>query len=540
MLQKECSWTAALAALVVLAANPAAAADAPAATAAAAAAANDTKPSPAASSFKPEEVRTTGAVTIGGRRVDYDAVAGTLVVHAKGWDDVPQNADPDDKSVPAQASMFYVAYFKKGEPAGRRPVTFIYNGGPGSSTVWLHMGAFGPKRVVTADHQPTRPAPYSVVNNDWSLLDSSDLVFIDAPGAGFSRIAGKDRDKAFYGVDADANAFAEFISQFLVKYARWNSPKYLLGESYGTTRSAAVAGVLETQRSISLNGVILISQVLSFDALPDYGTLNPGNDLGYELVLPTYAATAWFHHRLDDNRSLEAVVKDAEQYALGEYASALLAGGTLAPEQRHAVAARLHALTGLSAAYLEKSDLRVTPGSFEQELLRDSGTTVGRLDSRFTGPALDPLSKESEYDPQSAALSAAYVSAFNSYAREELKYGNGRAFKLYADVEKVWNWTHQPPGAWGALTVSPNVLPDLAAAMKYNPNLRVMLNAGYYDIATPYFEGIYEMRHLPLPASMLDHVETDLYESGHMLYAKEPVLKTLHDKITDFISRTRG
>ena len=490
--------------------------------------------------FKPDEVRSSSTVTIGGRRLDYDAIAGTLVVHPKGWDDVPQNADPDDKALPAQASMFYVAYFKKAEPGARRPVTFIYNGGPGSSTVWLHMGAFGPRRVVTADHDHTRPAPYSTVNNDSSLLDVSDLVFIDAPGAGFSRVAGKDRDKAFFGIDQDAHAFAEFISQFLGKYGRWNSPKYLLGESYGTTRSAAVAGLLETQRSISLNGVILISQALDYVALPDFPLTNPGEDLGFEIALPTYAASAWFHHKLGDARPLEAVVKDAEQYAMGDYASALLAGNTLGTEQRHAVAARLHALTGLSVDYIERSNLRVGPGSFEQELLREDGSTLGRLDTRFKGPALDALAKDAQYDPQSAAISAAYVSAFNAYARQELKYGEGREFKVFADVEKTWNWRHQAQGDWGAMAVAPNVLPDLAAAMKYNPNLRVMLNAGYYDLATPYFEGVYEMRHLPVPPNLQDHVETDLYEAGHMLYAKESVLHALHDKVADFIGRTRG
>lgn len=490
--------------------------------------------------FKPEEVRSSGSVTLGGKRLDYDAIAGTLVVHPKGWDDVPQNADPDDKALPAQASMFYVAYFKKGESGARRPVTFIYNGGPGSSTVWLHMGAFGPRRVVTADHDHTRPAPYSTINNDSSLLDASDLVFIDAPGAGFSRVAGKDRDKAFFGVDEDAYAFAQFISQFLGKYARWNSPKYLLGESYGTTRSAAVAGLLETQRSISLNGVILISQALDYVSLPDFPLTNPGEELGYEIALPTYAASAWFHHKLGDARTLDAVVKDAELYAMGDYAAALLAGNTLSTDQRHVVSARLHSLTGLSVDYIERSNLRVGPGSFEQELLRDEGTTLGRLDTRFKGPALDALAKEAQYDPQSAAISAAYVSAFNAYAREELKFGEGREFKVFADVEKTWNWRHQAQGDWGALAVAPNVLPDLAAAMKYNPNLRVMLNAGYYDLATPYFEGIYEMRHLPVPVNLQDHVETDLYEAGHMLYAKESVLRALHDKVADFIGRTHG
>src|SRR5580700_6983315 len=265
-----------------------------------------TKPEPAKTEptnpeqFKAEQQASKGSVTIGGNLVNYDAFAGTLVVHPKGWDDVPQNADKDDKNKPAEASMFYVAYFKSDNKGAPRPVTFLYNGGPGSSTVWLHMGAFGPRRVVTADDSHTPAAPYSVVNNDFSLLDVSDLVFVDAPGTGFSRIAGKDREKAFYGVDQDAQAFADFITQFLGKYGRWNSPKYMFGESYGTTRSAVLANVLETERDLDFNGVILLSQILNFDFSADDPQFNPGVGLPYQLVLPTYAASAWYHHKLPD------------------------------------------------------------------------------------------------------------------------------------------------------------------------------------------------------------------------------------------------
>jgi carboxypeptidase C (cathepsin A) len=251
--------------------------------------------------FKPESVATTGSVTIGGQAISYQAIAGTLVVHPKDWDDVPREPNPekvpststdeggDAKNPTAQASMFYVAYFKTG--AVSRPVTFVYNGGPGSATLWLHMGAFGPRRIVTATDAHTAAAPYALVNNASSLLDVTDLVFIDAPGTGFSRIAGKDKEKAFFGVDQDAYAFAEFITQFLSKYGRWNSPKYLFGESYGTPRSAVLINQLEAERSIDFNGVILLSQILNFDLSPDRPTANPGVDLPYQTVLPTYAAT---------------------------------------------------------------------------------------------------------------------------------------------------------------------------------------------------------------------------------------------------------
>jgi carboxypeptidase C (cathepsin A) len=236
-------------------------------------------PKPELPKFTAEQQSSKGTVTIGGRRIDYEAVAGTLVVHPKGWDDVPQNADPEAKEPPAEASMFYVAYFAAGDRKTPRPITFFYNGGPGSATVWLHMGAFGPKRIVTANDTHTPAAPYSIVNNDRSLLDVSDLVFVDAPGTGFSRIAGKDREKAFYGVDQDAYAFADFITQFLSKHARWNSPKYIFGESYGTTRSAALANLLQTEHSVDLNGVILLSQILMFDGSADGPESNPGIDV---------------------------------------------------------------------------------------------------------------------------------------------------------------------------------------------------------------------------------------------------------------------
>src|ERR1700689_4496953 len=312
-----------------------------------------TKPEPAKTEptnpeqFKVEQQASKGSVTIGGNLVNYDAFAGTLVVHPKGWDDVPQNADKDDKNKPAEASMFYVAYFKSDNKGMQRPITFLYNGGPGSSPVWLHMGAFGPKRVVTADDSHTPAAPYPVVNNEYSLLDVTDLVFVDAPGTGFSRIAGKDKEKAFYGVDQDAWAFGDFISQFLSKYGRWNSPKYLFGESYGTTRSAVLSNILETDREVDLNGVILLSQILNFSFSADGPEFDPGVDLPYQLALPTYAATAWYHHKLPDaHPELAPLLAEVEHFAMADYAQALAAGSALPLEQRHAIAAKLHQYTG--------------------------------------------------------------------------------------------------------------------------------------------------------------------------------------------------
>jgi carboxypeptidase C (cathepsin A) len=492
--------------------------------------------------FKPEQVTTHGSVTVEGHVINYDAYAGTLIVHAKDEkdeEDAEEDTEKAGKGKPAEASMFYVAYFKSDEKAAARPVTFLYNGGPGSSTVWLHMGAFGPKRVVTADHTHTAAAPYRVVDNEFSLLDASDLVFVDAPGTGFSRIAGKHKKKTFYGVDQDARAFADFILQFLSKYGRWNSPKYLFGESYGTTRSAVLANLLETKHDVDLNGVILLSQILNFDLSADGPEFNPGVELPYELALPTYAATAWYHHLLPNPPAdLQPLLTEVEHFAMTDYAGALAAGSALSPDQRHTVAEKLHQYTGLPVEYIEKADLRINGGEFEKTLMSATDMTTGRLDTRFAGPTLDPLSKEAGYDPQSAAISAAYVAAFNDYVRKDLKYGEGRPFKPEIDLWKSWDNRHQPPGADEPLPGTPNVMPDLANALKFNPRLQVLLNAGYFDLATPFFEGIYEMHHLPMPADLQKNIEFEFYQSGHMVYAHEASLKALHDHAAAFIQRT--
>jgi carboxypeptidase C (cathepsin A) len=497
--------------------------------------------------FKAEESITTGTVTAGGTSVSYQAIAGTLVVHGTDWDDVAQNGgdkNPDAKadSSSPEASMFFVYYSKRGVSAQDRPITFLYNGGPGSSTVWLHMGAFGPKRVVTMDDSHTPAAPYKLIDNAESLLDATDLVFIDAPGTGFSRIAGKDKEKAFFGVDPDAHAFSGFIQEFLSKYGRWNSPKYLFGESYGTPRSAVVVNDLETNHDIDFNGVILLSQILNFDLSVDGPETNPGNDLPYEIALPTYAATAWYHHKLPGQQPADLVgfVHGVENWAMNDYALALQQGTSLSPARRAAIAEKLHEVTGLSVGYILKADLRIEGGEFEKNLQDDAGLTTGRLDTRFSGPSMDPLSKESDYDPQSAAISSAYVSGFNDYVRNQLNYGQGLVYKPEVDVFKFWEFKHQLPGAPFAFPGATNVMPDIASAMKYNPQLKIMLNGGYYDLATPYYEGWYEMHHLPIPPNLANNIQYRYYQSGHMVYAHEESLKDLHDNVAAFIRQTQN
>ena len=490
----------------------------------------------------PKDSTTQGTVTVAGHTINYQAIAGTILVAGTNEADASIGINPPPKETaeaPATARMFYVAYFKKDAAPESRPITFIYNGGPGSSTVWLHMGAFGPRRVVTADDQHTSPAPYQLVDNAYSLLDASDLVFIDAPGTGFGRIFGKEKEKAFYAVDPDAHAFVRFIARFLSTYQRWNSPKYLFGESYGTTRSAVVAGILETESHIDLNGVILLSQILNFDDSVDGPQWNPGIDLPYQLALPTYAATAFYHKRLPTQpAALEPFLAEVEQFALTDYGLALAQGTQLPEATRQSIAEKLHGYTGLPVAYILKANLRVTGGQFEHTLQTGDDLTTGRLDSRFSGPTIDPLAEEAAYDPQSAAIASAYVSAFNDYSRRQLKFGEGLTYLPEEDaVNEAWEGKHKAPGApgdaWGV-----NVMPDLATAMKFNPRLKVMLNGGYFDLATPYFAARFEMSHLTVPANLRQNIQYSWYKSGHMVYAHEESLKELHDNVAAFIAST--
>ena len=323
-------------------------------------------------------------------------------------------------------------------------------------------------------------------------------------------------------------------------YGRWNSPKYLFGESYGTPRASMVVNELETANDIDFNGVILLSQILNFDLSPDGPNLNPGVDLPYQLALPTYAATAWYHKKLPGGEpaDLPAFLQQVEHFAMTDYARALAVGGSLSPKERQAIADKLHQYTGLPVAYILKADLRIDGGEFEKMLQDSADITTGRLDTRFSGPTMDPLSKEADYDPQSAAISSAYVSAFNDYVRHDLKYGEGKSYKAETDVYTSWSFQHQPPGANQPLQGSPNVMPDLASAMKYNPNLKVLLNGGYFDLATPYYEGWYEMHHLPIPPELMKNIQFRYYQSGHMVYAHEESLKDLHDNVAAFIRET--
>ena len=462
---------------------------------------------------KEEKSTTHHSVTVGGKSIGYDATAGTLLIK-------------DDKDE-AVASMFYVAY-TSGD--ARRPVTFIFNGGPGSSSMWLHMGSFAPVRVVTPDAAPTPPSPYDLAPNQYSLLDKSDLVFVDAIGTGFSRIVGKGEAKDFYGVDQDVSAFGRFIQRYISLNGRWNSPKFLLGESYGTTRAAGLSAWL-TDKGIALNGVVLVSSWL--DPFVDFFGPNYAIDEPYELYLPTMAATAWYHHKLPDApKDLATFVQQARDFALGEYASALSKGDKLPQAERQAIAQKLAGFTGLPVDFILEAKLRITPDRFQKGLLRDEARTTGRLDARFTGIDHDSAGESPESDAASDAFGPAFVASFNDYVRTQLKLDTDMSYKPTSyDVGNDWDWSHTINGNKSPLF---DVAEDLRVAMTQNPHMLVFSANGYYDFATPFFETEYTLNHMGLDDSLQKNLRYGYYESGHMIYMHEPALKQLKADLAKF------
>ncbi len=503
----------------------------------------DKDPAPKIAPYEIESHESKGSVAIGGKTIEYTAISGTLMV--------------EDRKEEPGVVMSYVAYFAKNAGA-KRPLTFIYNGGPGSATVWLHMGAFGPKRVVTGDGERGPSAPYAIVDNAYSPLDVSDLVFIDAPGTGFGRIGPDERSiitdadkekatkrreelkKEFLGVDQDARAFEIFITKFLSKYDRWNVPKYLYGESYGTTRSAALVYRLQNSARVDFNGVMLLSQILNFTFSVDRAEANPGIDLAYQLALPSYAATAFYHKKLaNPPKDLDAYLAEVEAFALGDYAAALAAGDKIDPKRKQAMAEKIAAYIGLDPAYVMKADLRISGGMFEKTVLESKDLTVGRLDTRYTGPTLDVLGKDADYDPQAASIGSAYITAYNDYARTVLGMSKEAKYQSTAQFYRDWDFHHRPPGAPGVFPGATNVMPDLAAAMKINPKLKVMLGSGVFDLATLYFAAEYELNHLGLSPELQKNIEVHRFKAGHMIYVNPEFLKVHHDQIAQFIQKTK-
>ena len=447
--------------------------------------------------------------TAGGRTVHYTATAGNLLIR-------------DDKNA-ANGSIFYVAYTEDGADPGTRPVTFFYNGGPGAATIWLHMGSFGPVRVVTASPEATGPAPFQVVPNQYSLIDKTDLVFIDAPLCGFSRAVGKGTAKDFAGTDQDIAAFDKFITRYVTLNQRWNSPKFLFGESYGTTRSAGLVAALQND-GLEFNGVTLLSTILN------YGVRAPGYDTEAIGYLPSFAAIAWQHNKVPHNGTLAEWVEQARKFAAGPYAEALHAGDTLAPAQFDAVATKLAALTGLSVTYVKDAQLRISATAFRKELLRDQDEILGRYDARFEGFGVDGVGENAEYDPSDTGITGAYVGAFHNYLQTELKYMSSEPYYLSGPgINQNWDFKHRPSGAGGGYgrgeQTEPDVAVDLADAMRKNPHLHVYSANGYFDLATPFFITEYDLHHMLLPPSIAQNVSFGYYPAGHMVYLNVEALK---------------
>ncbi|MEP6938551.1 MAG: peptidase S10 [Rudaea sp.] len=464
-------------------------------------------------------VTTSHSVAINGRSIGYRATAGTLTIR-------------DDKGKP-DASVFYVAYsVGDGAEASRRPLTFLYNGGPGSASIWLHMGSLGPVRVATSSPDATGPAPYQIVSNADSLLDKTDLVFVDAIGTGYSKGLAKDEkgekgekdkdenpNKRFWGTDQDIDAFGRFIARYVTVNKRWNSPKFLFGESYGTPRSAGLAKYLE-EKGIALNGVVLLSSILN------YGSRLPGIDNDYVNLLPTYAAIAWYHNKLANKpAALEPFLNEVRAFARGDYTVALAKGQDLTDAERDAIAQRVSRYTGLSAAYLKEANLRVSQPRFRKELLRDERRTLGRYDGRFEGIDTDSAGENPETDPSDTAIRGAFTAAFNDYIERELHYTSDVPYATSAGAAiREWDWKHAIRGSQRPLPL-PIMISDLSEAMRTNPHLKVLSANGWFDLATPFFATEYDLAHLDIDPKLRSNLTFTYYPSGHMVYLN---LEALH------------
>jgi carboxypeptidase C (cathepsin A) len=480
---------------------------------------------PAAPATPPAVPTTPDAVSqhtiaLGGTTYSYTARAGTITLE-------------NEKDQPT-AQMFYTAFTVDGADPRTRPVTFFYNGGPGSSTIWLRMGSFGPVRAQVGDGTPTPNAPFHLVDNQYSLLDRTDLVFVDAPGTGFSRIVGAGTPKDFYGADPDVRAFAQFVSRYITTFGRWNSPKFLFGESYGTPRSAMLVNTLQ-QQGVGINGVVLLSSVLDFGLNWDVNFTPAaigGGDWAFPLYLPTEAAAAWYHHAIPGApATLDQFLPPVENFAMNEYLNALAQGSKLSAGAYNDVASKLHQYTGLPESYIRASNLRIPYWRFETELFRNNGLVLGRYDARYTSYSLDRLEERPDFDATNSAIEAAFVATGNAYVRQALGYHTSLIYFPSINVFRQWDWKHN-----GALPT--NTAQDLASAMAFNPNLRFFSANGYYDFATPFFATVYTLNHLNVPQELQANISYGFYQSGHMVYLHEPALVQFHSDLERWYQQT--
>lgn len=463
--------------------------------------------------LKDEIVTTEHELVIDGQLLTYVATAGTMVIK-----------NEDGK---AKAKIFFIAYTKKDvTDVSMRPLTISFNGGPGASSVWLHLGVLGPKRVLSGDVDRLQPPPYRLTDNEYTLLKASDLVFIDPVSTGYSRPAPGEEAKQFHGLEKDIESVGDFIRLYVTRYQRWNSPKFLIGESYGTTRAAGLAGYLQDRHGMYLNGLMLVSVILNFQT----ALFNPGNDLPFILFLPTYAATALYHQQitLPPGQDLKAFLAEVAHFATHEYTLALMKGDRLAPTERSAIVRQLAAYTGLSERYLEQTNLRIEIHRFVKELLREQQRTVGRLDTRFTGIDRDAAGEHFEHDPSYSAIQGAYTATLNDYVRGALHFESDTVYEILSNLYEQWDYSkHQNQYV--------NVAETLRSALSKNPFLRVLVANGYYDLATPYFATEYTIYHLGLDPARQANITMTYYEAGHMMYVHEASLAQLSQDLIGFI-----
>ena len=466
------------------------------------------KPAPA---VEEKPVVTRHEIRAGGKVLKYTATAGLMPIKNQAGE--------------TEAHIFFIAYtLDNAGSAAERPLLFSFNGGPGSSSVWLHLGALGPKRVKMMDDGDMPPPPYQIVENEHSWLDLADLVFIDPVGTGYSRAAKPELASKFFGLQGDIASTGEFIRMYLTRYERWSSPLFMAGESYGTTRASGLSGYL-IDRGIAFNGIILVSTVMNFQTL----SFGQGNDLPYILYLPTYAATAWYHKKLppDLQQNLRKTLDEVERWATTDYALALAKGDRLTPEERQATVERLARYTGLDKRFIENSDLRIEIQRFDKELLRHINRTVGRLDSRFEGRDALNVSERPDFDPSMAAIRPPYTAALNNYVRTELGYKSDLEYYILGGGIGRWDW--------GAGNSYADTSEALRSAFAKNPFMKLFVASGYFDLATPYFAADYTLSHMSLYPDLRGNIKTSVYEAGHMMYIDKQSLAKLKKDVADFV-----
>ena len=475
------------------------------------------KPEKPVEILEPATYVTEQSVVIDGQKIDLEATAGTL-----------QLRDENNKPI---ALFGFTSYTKKGGEANR-PILFAYNGGPGSSSFWLHMGVLGPKRIKVKDPDFTPASPYPLINNEYSILDMADLVMMDPVGTGLSVPTGEAEFEDFWGVDQDIRSISLFITQYLKENGRLNSPKFLLGESYGTFRNAGVMNDL-LGKGIAMNGVIMVSAVFDLRTL----IFPPGDDMPYVVHFPTYAATAWYHDKVENKpESLPAYLDEVRQFTESTYVPALFKGDQLTDEEHHQIANQLAQYTGVSPDFWKRADLRVTASEFFQELLRDEGKTVGRLDSRYAGINQDMLSQNASYDPQSLAISPAYITGFLDYFHNDLGVPSSENYSITAGRRPgfKWDWKHRGNMRWNTMAAI-NTGIDMAQALTRDPNMKVLIMNGYYDLATVFYGVEHSIDHLGLPKEIKDNIIMKYYEAGHMMYTHDTSIKKFKEDLATFI-----